>query len=510
MSENLSKEQIQKLILVALEKYEEETGDKVNLNWSPGNYNGLKNKLNAIIREAITTSSPNSTDKKLEEHIQLSLVSSTQIRDAYIGHVRNLKPMFRLALNKYLNGSVNHEVPATIDPAILAGAEVEPERAERENDENKNADTGTGGIPDMETGQQNEGSESSGSGNIFSFNTKNIVFEKTGIIAFITASVLGTMLVVLSMLLELPQHALSQLTEMLNIVVLLTFYLLIKDRKLLFPKESEIRWFAQSLNITDDNFRTARFNIDRVNKVIAQLRNKVLWFIIFLLLFYFFNLLEDLYPKNFFNHLVNGFPIMDFFENVFNAISAAFLYFGFKVLYDKTLDEKNEPQNYYKDTLLFLLTFIISYFFLLLLQRDEGGQTRISNYYNLACGIYNGWAMGLLFGRLISMEYFFKEIRLSAYKFSKEFFHFGAIFILPIYVLANCLYGVQEFDEFPALKSLIFLVCFIGKGFFLLFICHYINFRWLHMYVHLIFANDRILRNMITLFKKPGNESAVK
>jgi hypothetical protein len=116
--------------------------------------------------------------------------------------------------------------------------------------------------------------------------------------------------------------------------------------------------------------------------------------------------------------------------------------------------------------------------------------------------------MGLLFGRLISMEYYFKDVQLTSYKFSKQFYHYGAIFILPLYALANGLYGVQEFtiytvEGFP-LKALIFFICFIGKGFFFLFIYHYINYKWLHIYLHLIIANNSIPLSIIKFMNKKG------
>lgn len=345
---------------------------------------------------------------------------------------------------------------------------------------------------------------------------KNLTYEKLGIFGFISAGILGTFLVILS--LPGSNRLPTLLTETLNILVLFAFYSLIRPKKFNPKDDSEIAVLAESLNIVDRDFKTAKINIDRVNKVITQLCGKIFGFIIFLLLFYTLNFLEDWKPEYFSEHLNSPFPIIDFLENVFNAISAAFIYFGFKVLYDSTLDENNNPKNYYKGTLIFLLGFILSYFLLLLINTDNPhsqDKDKISYVYNLGCGIYNGWAMGLLFGRLISMEYFFKEIQLTTSKFSRRFFHYGAIFILPIYVLANCLYGVQKFEEFnyqnmQALKALIFLICFFGKGFFLLFIYHYINFKWLHIYLHLILANNSIPRDIIKVFAEFGTTGPQK
>ena len=292
-------------------------------------------------------------------------------------------------------------------------------------------------------------------------------------------------------------------TELLNIFVLLFFYFSLKPKKLELNQNNAIIELAKRLDIEDRNYAQLQFNNERVNKLVKQIVNNLMWFIGTLLIFFVINLLKDL-DKQTFQKWNSPFPFLDFFETIANGVSAAFIYLTFSILYDTTLDGQNNTSNYYRGTILFLIVFFLSYF--LLLQNLPKDQKLISDIFKLLCGIYNGLAMGLLFGRINSMEFYFKDLNNSDGQRYRKTYQFGVTFILPLYVLAQPMYGVFEFDLFQTnadiFKSIVFLVCFIGKGFFLLFITNRINDQWLHAYLHLALANHDRSRSVIDTISK--------
>jgi hypothetical protein len=300
--------------------------------------------------------------------------------------------------------------------------------------------------------------------------------------------------------------------EILNIIILVMFYFLISPKTLEFKNDKELEALAKALNIqptekSQSQIELAKFNNNRINTLVKQLVTSIALFITFLLLFYIINLIIDFKPSFLTsNESTNGFSkeviilnFLRFFENAFNIASAVFIYLGFKILFNRTLDENNHSLSYHRGPIMFLMTYIVLYIIFLLAEPENKD---VAIIFRLICGFYNGLAMGLLFGRLTSMEYFFKEINLDRSQITQKLYLFGTIFILPLYVLAQPMYGVfdtsNQFQE--PFKAIIFIVCFIGKAYFLLLLYNYINSKWIHVYLHLALANHTIPKNIAENF----------
>jgi hypothetical protein len=302
-----------------------------------------------------------------------------------------------------------------------------------------------------------------------------------------------------------PIHNSIAFTDIINLVILIFFYFSLKPKNLTLDNSEEMIELAKRLDIEDQNYTLLRFNNDRVNKLIGQISTTLSWFIGILILFYLINLLKDVDPATYVKWNA-PFPFMDFFDTLTNGVSAAFIYLTFVILYNTTLDANNRSSNFYKGTLFFMLVFFGTY--LILLTSPNVNKTTVSNIFKLLCGIYNGLAMGLLFGRIASMEFYFKNLNSANSESYKNTYQFGVTFILPLYVLAQPMYGIMEFTEFQSphfkdlFKAIVFLVCFIGKGFFLLFITNRINNRWLHAYLHLSLSNHKRSESVITTISK--------
>lgn len=316
------------------------------------------------------------------------------------------------------------------------------------------------------------------------------------------------------------------LADVLNLFVLIMFYFLVKPVDLNLDQGSK-QTLSTSLNIP---ITAIDHKNDRVNRLVQQLATMISYFIFFLILFYVIQIIKDAYhlwdngvrsdleKTHSINDLIDKskkpalyFVIFEFFENLVNIISAAFLFLSFKVLYDVTLDDNNRPIIKPQSTILFLLGYVIIYSISLVIGLRNLTLDQTSHMFRLVCGFYNGLTMSLLFGRLTSMEYFFRDMnwhkgQLMGNDFGNWFFYFGVIFILPLYVIAQPMYGVFYATQFPeSFKAFIFIICFIGKGFFLLFFFKYSRYRWLHIYLHMVLANNAIPKNIANELKQVKN-----
>jgi len=299
-------------------------------------------------------------------------------------------------------------------------------------------------------------------------------------------------------------------TEIVNLLVLILAFFLIRYKPLVFS-DDQIPIFAKNLNISDQNFKKAYFNIDRVNTLVNNIVNNTSYFIFSLIIFYTFSLLGDL-KISFEDESLNCFPLTNFVINISNMVSAGFLFLNFIILYRNTLTNTNTPKNYFKGTLLFLLIYIISYFLLLLLLHNLYQTDQMNTVYKLICGLYNGLAMGLLFGRFTSMEFYLKEINVNKGWVSKLIYNYGIVYILPMYVLTQPMFAlleVQNINELHYFKSFVFLICFIGKSFFFIILYKYINLRYLHVYLHLLLANYKIPNKLAEIFIQIGEEKSI-
>ncbi|UOQ70761.1 hypothetical protein [Hymenobacter cellulosilyticus] len=303
--------------------------------------------------------------------------------------------------------------------------------------------------------------------------------------------------------------------DIVNLLILVYFYLKIQPEKFICRSELEREKLAEILHISKSK---VDFNIERVNTLVSQICFSIGFFIIFLSFFYLIQIIKDYKDlwanvesvlsnadsiEDLFDSSSRGaiyFIVIEFFENFFNMISAAFVYICFKVLYDTTLDEENHPVISYHGTVLLLSFYFIAYIWVIFNGIPGLNLKYSSHIFRLLCGVYNGFAMSLLFGRLTSMEYFFKSDKpLIKQSFIKRFYYYGVVFVLPLYILAQPMYGVfyaTEFGSNVVFKSLVFTICFIGKAFFLVLLLTYIRNRWLHAYLHNVLANQSLPRGI--------------
>lgn len=125
------------------------------------------------------------------------------------------------------------------------------------------------------------------------------------------------------------------------------------------------------------------------------------------------------------------------------------------------------------------------------------------NLIRLFIGIFNGLAMALLFGRYISMEH-------SAYNMAEKgeysnFIHLCTISILPIYALAQPLFGSFEIDVFgnrDVFAIGVFFVCLIGKAVFLYLTYSFMKNKSMHLYLHSIITSHGIPKDLRKCFEE--------
>lgn len=128
-----------------------------------------------------------------------------------------------------------------------------------------------------------------------------------------------------------------------------------------------------------------------------------------------------------------------------------------------------------------------------------------SNVLKLLIGSWNGLAMALLFGRYVSMEqtvYDMKEGAYAKWKY-RRFIHNCTIYILPIYALAQPLFGAFEIDEFGDAKTfanVVFFLCLIGKVFFLYLTYILMKRHLMHLYLHTALTSRGVPKDLTRCF----------
>ncbi|MGC2238143.1 MAG: hypothetical protein WA584_18465 [Pyrinomonadaceae bacterium] len=170
----------------------------------------------------------------------------------------------------------------------------------------------------------------------------------------------------------------------INVIVLIAFCLsLRKPSHLYFKKdktgkvENSIRSFWDSLGLLDikskdnlvevggkkfDGIELAKDNEKRVNKLVDQYTSHIFWFAFLLMILYF------IFGIDVFNEFFKGkddllYPIfkivLKIAEDILNFTNSIFIFLGFMVLYDKTLDKDNENLRY-KDAVALFSGIIIA------------------------------------------------------------------------------------------------------------------------------------------------------
>lgn len=220
---------------------------------------------------------------------------------------------------------------------------------------------------------------------------------------------------------------------------------------------------------------------------------------------------------------IDYFPIT---TNLINLLGALFVQLGFSVLYVKTLEVHKDQiettkseitkDQYRLETtqfltynsslywgiplMLFVLYALIFISLSVSYSNDKNfvSVTHFLNIFDLLAGSANGLAMSLLFGRYASIERAvgetqrFKNVyKTFLYPFSslpyKALVSFGIVFILPIYALAQPLFGSLKIDSFgnpDNFETVVFAICFIGKICFFHLTYILISKRLLHLYLY--------------------------
>lgn len=308
--------------------------------------------------------------------------------------------------------------------------------------------------------------------------------------------------------------------DFLNIAVLVIALTSIKAVELGIA-DNEIGKLKQRLPLNNEaELETLR---GRVNELVKQLVYCVRWFAIILGMFYLLQVITDFTLSRLedeikitLNHesstsiielMAGNLPCkveaakylaLEIFTNATNLFSASYLFLAFQVLFLVTIDTDNKTwrlKSYIPVSIAVAITIANVIVFLVGLNGNT--LSNLSHMIRLMGGIYNGLAMLLLFSRFISMEYFFQN---SAQSWQRNFYFYGTVIGLPLYVIAQPMYGVfnaVEIGESAVLfKSLVFLVCFWGKLVFLLFIFTMLKKRWIHTYIFIALTQKDTLSHI--------------
>jgi len=289
----------------------------------------------------------------------------------------------------------------------------------------------------------------------------------------------------------------------LNFMALIVFcFFSTRVPRIDFAKQSEDseKKYSELLNAN------ALLSNERVNILVRQLHNNILLYAFFLIIVYLLYLGEKMYVATYPDE--TNLLFFKVGQDVFNFLSSVFVYLGFKVLYNQTLDDNNKPILYYLDAITFSIIYLIAYALILFNFFPFSAEKHIHalNLLGLVSGIFNGLAMGLLFGRFVSMEHVFMDLKKTG---GNHFFVIGALFILPTYAIVQPLFGsfsINAFGDPKVFANFVFLVCLIGKVFFLFLYSHYSKRRFLHLYLHIVITRRGLSSEFVNLFKRYPNK----
>lgn len=319
---------------------------------------------------------------------------------------------------------------------------------------------------------------------------------------------------------DIQKEYLTVSLDILNFMILLIALLVIRT----LPLKIEDIEFEKLNKILDLGKEKTELLRKRVNELVRQLVYCVRWFIIILGIFYLLQLWLDLtilnkydYYKHFqptlskshgiidlinenygeYDTIIAEFLTLELLTNTTNLFSAGYLIIAFQVLFFVTLADDNKTwslKGYIPLSIAVLIT--IANLMFSLIGHESIPLEDSSQSIRFIGGLYNGVAMFLLFGRFISMEYFFQKTRKS---FERNFYFFGTIIFLPLYVIAQPLYGVlhsMSIQSEELFKSLVFLICLWGKIVFLFFIITMLKKKWIHIYLFLAISQESILNKI--------------
>lgn len=270
-----------------------------------------------------------------------------------------------------------------------------------------------------------------------------------------------------------------------NIVVMIIFiYMLGKKYSINFKKETGIEDYSRLIeNLSNGNEKgneRSNWYHDRVNLIVLQFRNNIIWYCVFLIPVYcLFFAEKGLLNKNFF-----------FVECLGNYLSSLFVFFGFLVLYNKTLDDRNKSDymnnHYFVTSLIFSLFFVFALVYFIYIADFEilNKNNKLSNRLSLLAGISNGVVMMLLFSRYISIEHVVHERNRIVYS---PIITIGILYVFPIYAIVQPLFGSFKNNLYGSpeiLANIVITICLFGKLLFLYVTWFLMKNKILHLYLH--------------------------
>jgi hypothetical protein len=134
--------------------------------------------------------------------------------------------------------------------------------------------------------------------------------------------------------------------------------------------------------------------------------------------------------------------------------------------------------------------------------KNESPNKITINIILLIIGSFNGLTFALLFGRYISMEHQLWKVKKGNYN---NFIKWGIVIILPMYALAQPLFGSFNINAFGSPKNfanVVFFICLIGKAFFFYVTWLFIEKRLMHYYLHLVLVNHGVPKDFDSCFEK--------
>jgi hypothetical protein len=281
---------------------------------------------------------------------------------------------------------------------------------------------------------------------------------------------------------------------------------------------------------------------NRVEKLVNQYRFHMILFAFSFVLLYGVILSAGEYDRT---HISFN-PIA---TNILNFLGAIFVYLGFSVLHNKTLEAEKVPIGtpdslyinkphylnynsslYWGGAVLILISYISVFIVRALAyqaqqpyweaQSAEAAKAfgrsveHFLNRFDLIAGLANGLAMSLLFGKYVSIEQslsntasFKKVFENIFYPFSrkpyKAIVSFGIIFVLPTYALAQPLFGSLRIDVFGdshRFQTIVYAICLAGKIIFFHLTYLLISKKLLHIYLYGLVAEVGNFKELETCF----------
>lgn len=299
------------------------------------------------------------------------------------------------------------------------------------------------------------------------------------------------------------------------IVSLIAFIFIAKQKPTVFNIQNITKFKSLAeLELNDNDLQIYVGNLkNRVEKLVNQFRFHMVLFAFSLILTYGVILLTSDNERE-----RNGYFRIT--TNLLNLLGALFIQLGFSVLYNKTLEAEKAPtkatgghnnpnkQQYlnYNSSLYWgvpLLFFVLYAALFISLAVSYGGIYRrevevFLNRFDLLAGLANGLTMILLFGRYVSIEQSLGHTKLFKAVFENIFYpfsgipyktlvSFGIIFILPIYALAQPLFGslkINAFGDANNFQTMVYGICLIGKICFFHLTYLLITKKLLHLYLY--------------------------